>query len=276
MNKKENELINESINEVLDQLATEYKESLIRKVMEENNYESVNNIDVNELFNADNKIKKVMQEINKKEVALENKSQKQLELHKVSEMMQKINFHLKETKRKTTVNKIILILGILYGIVGISIFFVINKENIEPLLSDQINKVPILISIVGVIMSLITSISILLNVNEHKSINKRKVAIKRFEMIDKWKQIENLGNSVIKINSQESGYMPLSKVISKMYTDGYINDEDIIQIKRILNVRNSIVHSTVNDSASLDISEEIKIANKIIKKLKRIDNKKVR
>ena len=95
------EHLDENTKNLLNSLAEEYKELLLRQIIERNNYKSVEVVSVREIINLDNSIKQ-----NMIKTSIQN--------------------------RKMLLKKLFTLTGIAYGVIGLLVFFYFNyKEQIN-------------------------------------------------------------------------------------------------------------------------------------------------
>ncbi|NRT75134.1 hypothetical protein [Clostridium beijerinckii] len=241
MSKYKNTFLDEEINKVLDGLAVEYKELLIEYIMDENRYRSLENISIRDIVDADNGIKKIM---------TEKKSQR------------RIDKYLKMT----------LSVGLMYSIIGIFLYIITSTN----LMLDNNTRLSMTITMVGL---LVVAITLLFKEFPFKTRllfrrdrENEKQFVDKYEIIEKWNEIEKLSYELTHNDLQENNYVPIGRVISKMVVDGIITEEDRQIMKGILNIRNSIVHPNKNEILGSDLIEGIRAAEKIINKLNRMSN----
>ncbi|WP_455810149.1 hypothetical protein [Clostridium butyricum] len=238
MKKYEYELLNDDVNTVLNELADEYKELLITNIVKEKQYTNLEEVNIRDVINEDNMIKNIM---------LEKKIQ----------------------RKKERLLRITISMGLVYSIIGVSMYLFMNTDFID----DMNNKMPIIVVLIGLFASAFGLLMKELPVrlfSVAKAEERRSNEISNgFDLIEKWNEIEGLLYSINNLESIDKVYIPIGKLISHTISDGIINEEDKKQIKNILKTRNSLVHHTENKLSYDEIRNSLKEADYIIEKLKK-------
>lgn len=169
-------------------------------------------------------------------------------------------------KRKK-LNSLVRIIGLLYALIGLALytFMSIKVENSAQIFS-------MLITGVGIFLTAFTYLydysreQLKRNNNELKNLN---LYNNELEIVKKWNEIESLAYEIInKDNNNMSKSMPISKLFNQLSNEGILSDLEQDSYKEVLNLRNSIVHSSKKEISKEEIIKGIRTANQIIEKLK--------
>lgn len=227
---------NKRINEILDELGEEYKNLLIEKALSQHKEYDVNQINISTLLKLDEKTKESLV---------------------TDERQYKRNRYL----------SILSIIGLFYTLFGL-ILLIYNQIG-DSIKYEPMAMMPLLSIIIGLFATLF---SILMKNFPYMSHYKNKDTSKYFnyDIVNTWKQIEGL---LIQLTPTEEN-MTLNSMISSLLDLKLLSKDDALSIKKILSLRNQIVHSdnvekqyTTNEIQSL-----LSDAHKIIRKLQRFEN----
>lgn len=228
---------------VLNELTDEYKQLLINNIMDENNYNTLQSINIRDIINMDNRLKNIM---------LKKKSQ----------------------RKKDKITKLMLYMGILYSVIGILFYFTTSRK----IILDTNEEIAVIITVAGLLVIMISflykdlSLSNLRNAKADS--RNERTFVDSFEIVQKWSEIEGIAYKITKYDSMENKYVPLRKVIDEMTTKNFITEDDKQKIKGILSVRNSVVHNRENKMTNNDTLKKMTEADEIIEKLKIVLDKK--
>lgn len=227
---------NEIVNKILNELSEEYKNLLIEKALSKHNEYDINQINLPTLIRLDEKAKDSL-------IINERKC------------------------KKNRLLSIISILGLIYTLFGLAILFF--NEIDRAIKYDPMIMMSLLSIFVGLFSSLL---SILIKNSSYMLHSKNKDTSKHFnyEIVNTWKQIESL---LIQITPVEES-TTINGMITNLLELNLLSANDNISIKKILDLRNQIVHSNVIEKkyTTSEIQSLLGDANDIIKKLKKFEN----
>lgn len=226
---------NEKIEKYLDELANEYKELLYKALISRS--KPFDDLSVSELLRLDNEIKRPLFE----------------------------DYNRKQRRRR-----MLLSLGLTYMLIGLLCFVVskvvlgdfhYNRESMITLMS-------VIISIVGLIITIYSYASQTLNIFPQKYVNKREDTnhVYEYEVITTWRELEGIVND-ISINANVK--TPRS-IIEYLSESQFIDENEYNILKDFLKMRNNVTHYSDNEYSSNEIKEMLEKVNKIIEKIKKI------
>lgn len=235
MNRYEYERIEKNTKNILEELAEEYKLLLIKRVMEEQ--------------------LKSIEEVNYRDVILMDEEIKQ-------------NLYKTKEKKKERLLKLTILTGLLYAVFGFGFYFI---QNTIFTISDFREQVGLLIGVVGLSLSVMAYFfqTFKKDVFITKRLDYNSSYLNEFSIVKKWTEIESMAYKIIQNKENENNTnMPISKVFDKLFTYGVIDENDKEELKYVLNMRNKVVHHSLEQNSDLDIKKGIEKADEIISKLK--------
>lgn len=228
---------NDKIEKYLDELSKEYKELLFRALVEQS--KSLDDLSVSELLRIDSEIKKPL-----------------------------FRDYQKQQKRR----RIILIGGLTYIFVGffLLILYKFRDYNNSTIPSDIIPLMAMVISFVGCMLTVLSfTMSTLRNSSNRQKIDTKRdsLALLEYEVITKWRDLEGITNDI----SVENGASKTTKsVIEYLFNNQLIDDDERNSLRKFLEIRNNIVHSTGTIYSPDEIEGILKNIDYILKKLSKI------
>ena len=236
----------EKINMYLDELANEYKQLLLNKLVNES--ESTERLSVTELIRIDNEIKKPLI----------------------------IDTYEKDMKRK----KMYVIVGIIYFIVGqlfISILdFLPNfnltvnyglirnnnfMQDIAPLMGKIISYIGVIVGVMGYLFSDRKSNKMKIR----KDFNKK---VLEYDVIERWRTLEGLASD-LNVSDKKEIRSSIS-IIDILKYNRIISDKELVELRKFLKIRNVIVHGGSEPYSLNEIEELLNSINKVLRKLEKI------
>ena len=221
----------EKIERYLDNLAVEYKELLLKRLLEVSG--TIEDLSVSELLRIDTEIKKPL---------------------------------LADYWRRQRRQRIMLMAGMLYAIMGIMLLAMF--EMIDSFRYDGMTLVALVISFLGLLMSLMSVMMpnsrSLLSKHETRSMEDNR-ALWEYGVVKTWRELEGIAADIY----SESKTMPTYSIISKFLEDNYINKVEAERLREFLKMRNNIVHDTDNNYKLEEIKDALKAVESIINCLKK-------
>lgn len=221
----------EKIERYLDDLADEYKELLLKRLLEVSG--TIENLSVSELLRIDNEIKKPL---------------------------------LPDYRRHQRRQRVVLIAGMLYAIMGIMLLAMF--EMIDSLRYDGMTLVALVITFLGLLMSLMSVMlpSSKYPLGKHETRNTEDDrAIWEYSVVKTWRELEGVAADIY----TESKAMSTSSIISIFLQDNYINKGEAEMLREFLKMRNNIVHDTDNNYKLEEIKDMLKGVQSILNNLKK-------
>lgn len=221
----------EKIERYLDDLADEYKELLLKRLLEVSG--TIENLSVSDLLRIDNEIKKPL---------------------------------LADYRRQQRRKRVILMAGMLYAIIGIMLLTML--EMVDSLRYDGMTLVALVITFLGLLMSLMSEMlpSSKYFSGKHEAINTEDDrALWEYSVVKTWRELEGIAADIY----MDSKSTTTSSILSKFSQDNYINKEEAETLREFLKMRNNIVHDTDNNYKLQDIKDMLKGVQNIINNLKK-------
>lgn len=193
---------------IIDELGEEYKDMLIEHVLEETGEVDVDRISLSDLVRLD----------------IATKS------------------HLKSSRKLRNKRKMLSYIasfGLVYVFIGVLLIFYSLLDN------RTLNDNPLqIISAVFILFGFLTTVfsSILLKKKSTNYQSENRI-ISEYEIINKWKEIEVRIVQLIPENNKLS----LNSMIKQLYDTSIISSEDAEAIKKLLTIRNQVVHMKPTD-----------------------------
>lgn len=229
---------NDHINGIVDALGEEYKDLLVEKALAQHGTYDVDQINISTLIKIDEKAKETL-------------------------------YHDERRAKRNRLTAMISILGTVYCLFGL--FLLLYHEMRDSFKFDSVEMLPFVTILMGVFAILFSMI--MRNVPSifplyHRSKDTSKHF--NYEIMNVWKQIEGL---MVQL-TPASEKMTLNDMIEYLVDLKLLSSEDVRSIKKILSLRNLIVHSSgINqDYSSNEIQPLLNDAIKIIKKLQKFEN----
>lgn len=225
-------LENTQISGIVDALGEEYKDLLIEKVLSQFDIYDIDQINVSALIKVDEKAKE----------------------------------SLYSDRRKTRRNRMISmlsLLGTIYCFMGLFLLFFYEISRSSRF--DPTEMFPFLIILIG-IFTLLLSFMVRNMSSVFPLYSKEKDASElNYEIIRAWKQIEGLLIELTPANEN----LTLDGMIENLASLKLLSSEDVVSIKKMLVLRNQIVHSNKSDNYYLtkEVKSLLNDIYKIIKKL---------
>lgn len=228
---------NQKLNKYLDELADEYKELLLQKLLE--NTSDMENISISELIRIDTKTKEFLRE---------NKAN--------------------EFKKQ----RLLFMTGVAYITLGILVYLFLNLDQKGYI--DFPSLFSILISYMG--MLIIFMAFLLPYFNKYKSHNKlmNKISNKsedkvlEYEIIMTWREFEGIAND-LNNNRNMKPILP-GKIIQMLFDEELITLKESEILKKLLKLRNIIVHSNNSNFSKQELVSILNETKNIIEKLRKI------
>lgn len=221
----------EKIERYLDDLADEYKELLLKRLLEVSG--TIENLSVSDLLRIDNEIKKPL---------------------------------LADYRRQQRKKRVILMAGISYSIMGIMLLTMF--EMVDSLRYEGMTLVALVITFLGLLMSLM---SVMLpnsknffGKHEVRNTEDDRVLLE-YSVVKTWRELEGVAADI----SMDSKAITTSSILSKFSQDNYINNDEAETLREFLKMRNNIVHDTDNNYKLQEIKDMLKGAQSIINNLKK-------
>ena len=218
---------------IIDELGEEYKDMLIERVLEETDEIDVDRISLSDLVRLDIATKARLRS-NKK------------------------------ARNKRKMYSYIATLGLVYILIGVFLILYSSFDN-HTLRDNSLQFISAFFIIFGF---LTTGLSMILLKNKSTEIQSENRIITEYEIINKWKEIEVLIVQLIPENNKLS----LNAMIKQLSDASIISSEDAEVIKRILKIRNQVVHMRPTDYTFTQPELEMLFSKSddIIRKMNRI------
>lgn len=226
--------LQESTQVILDDLSEEYKNLLVSKALVNNNLKSTEDIFPKDLIILNEEFKR------------------------------SLNINKNNTKKEKSI-KLIKLLGMFYAIIGIWLYIFTNID-----IENSIQKISLLVAGLGV-LTIVLAYFFEFYVDQLSIRKTQYFEFKpenEFELVKKWNEIEKLSYMIIKKENEISNNLPITKLFNILFNKSILDDKDMKNYKYILNLRNSIVHSTEKNINQDQIIVGLKKAESIITKLK--------
>ena len=211
---------NDRIKNIVDELGEEYKDLLIRAVLEENNEVDVENLPISDLIKTDIQIKERLKSQNRQ-------------------------------RRNDRLFNVIGIVGILYVLLGFMMFAIFQLE--KSIYDDPSMMISIVFVFVGFFIAVISTMMKYIIRGKENPSKKMQEKDYQMEIIDKWKIIEGLICQLV----PEKENMSLPSAIKYLYEEKMLSEEQLVIIDKLRMARNSIVHSHTSNNFVLS-QQEIK------------------
>lgn len=229
----------EKVNRYLDELADEYKKMLLQAVIEQS--DSSEEISISTMLRLDNEVKKNL-----------------------------FVDHRKSVKKR----KNLIAAGGMY--VALGLFMLLYNEVLTQLDHATYEFFPLL-SMIMTFSGILVCVTayVLPNVmrrrddsNKHEPTQEASLALYEYEVIKKWREIEGFVNELA---TYEGGKQPRS-VLNFLEASGMIDQNEYETMKRFLQLRNEIVHSSELSISMKEMSELMKKVDTILNKFKELLN----
>ena len=227
---------NKKVNEILDELGEEYKKLLIEKALSQHQEYDVDQINLSTLIKLDEKAKDSL-------LIDERKN------------------------RRSQLLAILSIIGLIYALFGLVLFIYFEFGN--SLRLAPMSKMSLMLVIFGLVAIMFSILMRSIPYSSHyRSTDTSKYF--NYKIVNVWKQIEGL---LVQLTPLEKN-MSLSSMISNLMELKLLSESDAAVIKKILNLRNQIVHSNSIEKSytTSEIQALLRDSDSIIKKLKRFEN----
>jgi ABC-type transport system involved in multi-copper enzyme maturation permease subunit len=224
------------IKNIVDELGEEYKDLLIRVVLEENNEVDVENLPISDLIKTDIQIKERLKSQNRQ-------------------------------RRNDRLVNVIGIVGILYVLLGFMMFAFFQLE--KSIYDDPGMMISIVLAFVGFFIAVISIMMKYIIRGKENPSKKMQEKDYQMEIIDKWKIIEGLICQLV----PEKENMSLPSAIKYLYEEKMLSEEQLVIIDKLRMARNSIVHNHTSNNFVLSqqgIKELLTEAKNIIISLNKL------
>lgn len=225
----------EKLNKCLDELAEEYKELLFETLVSRS--DSIYEINTLELLKLDSEIKKPLFE----------------------------GYDRLKKRRKQFMS-----IGFIYLFMGLCLllmyFFIINRHYYNSY--DVILLMALVISMTGlftIFMPFLFPISNRSSIKSHKNSIAESRKMLEYKAISLWRNLESIFFDLIENNTKTVSH----NAIVYLYENKMINDTEQKTLKKLLIVRNSVVHSTNDNFSDVEIYDIINDSSHIIDRLKK-------
>ena len=218
---------------IIDELGEEYKDILIERVLEETDEIDVDRISLSDLVRLDIATKARLRS-NKK------------------------------TRNKRKMYSYIAALGLAYVCIG-AFLMLYNSFDNHTLRDNSLELISVFFTIFGF---LTTGLSMILLKNKSTNLQSENRIISEYEIINKWKEIEVL---IVQL-MPENNKLSLNAMIKQLSDTSIISSEDGEVIKKILKIRNQVVHMRPTDYTFTQPELEMLFSksDEIIRKMNRI------
>lgn len=222
----------EKIEKYLDDLSEEYKELLLKRLLETSG--SIDNLKVSDLLKIDTEIKKPL---------------------------------MSDYRRRQRKQRILLCAGLMYAAIGILLLLLFQM--IESYSYDTLSLMALIITSLGLfisIFSLLFPINGVIKIqrNDAKNISEDDRVILEYDVVKTWRELEGVASDLY----IDRGLLPTQSLISLFLKDNYINESEAEILKDFLKMRNNIVHSMEKNYSLEEIINALKSVNMLIKNLK--------
>ena len=218
---------------IIDELGEEYKDMLIERVLEETDEIDVDRISLSDLVRLDIATKARLRS-NKK------------------------------ARNKRKMYSYIATLGLVYILIGVFLILYSSFDN-HTLRDNSLQLISVFFIIFGF---LTTGLSMILLKNKSTNPQSENRIISEYEIINKWKEIEVL---IVQL-MPENNKLSLNDMIKQLSDTSIISSEDGEVIKKMLKIRNQVVHMRQTDHTFTQ--PELKMlfskSDEIIRKMNRI------
>lgn len=219
------------IDRYLDILAAEYKELLLKRLLETSG--SIENLSVSELLRIDAEIKRTF---------------------------------LPDYQRRRRRRNLLMITGILYGILGL-IFLILNFK-FGPDKYDGLELVSLTMVIMSLTSSLLMILERTRNDTVRRRIEKKvedSKVLSEYQVVKTWREIEGIAADIY----SDEKLRPSHSIIARFLEDSYINRIEAEKLREFLKMRNNIVHDTNNNYDTKTITATLKDIDIILSNLKK-------
>ena len=219
------------IDRYLDILSAEYKELLLKRLIE--NSGSIDNLSVSELLRIDAEIKRLF---------------------------------LPDYQRKRRRRILLMAIGILYGMLGI-IFLIFNYK-LGPEKYDGLELITLTMLIMSLTASLLTISEKIRYDNARQYMGERvedRKVLLEYRVVKVWRDIEGIAADIY----SDDKWRPSHSIIARLLEDSYINRAEAEKLRFFLKMRNNIVHDTNNDYDIKAITDTLKEVEVIVENLKK-------
>ena len=218
---------------IIDELGEEYKDLLIEYVLDDTNEIDTDQINLSELIRLDVSTKSNLR-------------------------------NSKKVRRQTLLHSTISLFGITYALLGF--VFMMASEFINSIRYNSTMMISIVLIFMGLFVTLFSLLfKSMMKVRSQYSMRQQQ-NISRYEIINKWKEIEAL---MCELTPKHGNYS-LSSMIRNLKDTRIISEQDIDVINNILNIRNRIVHNQDFASTQVELRKLLSEADKIIYKMKKL------
>lgn len=226
---------NKSINVIVSELGEEYKDLLIERLLDETNSVDADQINPSDLIRLD----------------VETKA------------------NLRFNSKKRRYNKMYTItsfVGAIYALFGMMLF--LWKELQYTIKYDSITLIAILLIFLGLCVSILSVFMKYLYKYSSNQYREKRNTISKYEIINKWKEIEAL---IYQLNP-ENDQLSLKTMINNLVQAKIVSKEDEHVILELLQIRNQVLHSKSCDDIFLqsELRDLLNKSNKIINKLNKL------
>lgn len=247
-NKKIESLLTSTAKSTLDEYLKEVREDILHKAMIEAraNDEESKEIRMTEIINA-LKETSYIPEIQKKLYA-------------------KSQFIQSNRSRKLG---LAMLVGITYSFLGFTYYFIKNRElNLETDLGLIAGILGLFITLITFLYGFLLKDRAIRKEIQHKS-NSNYGGNKEFELLNKWKIIENQFRSIVEFTSDKnSNTFSISNLIRYAHDKDILSPNDEKEIRKVLAARNEIVHGHGKVKLSdKELNELIEYATQLISKI---------
>ena len=227
---------NENIRNVLDELSEEYKDLLIKKTLEDHQFNNLEEIPISALVKLDISTKKYL-----------TRSKKQ--------------------EKNARLLNIISAMGLFYSLLSVFMLIIVVLGN------DLINSSLVIIALTLFVTGISIAFSCLLArkyyINKKHS-NKEKKDYLYYEIILLWKHLESI---MLQLSSDKK-MVSTKALIRELMDNRYITSQEVQTILDLYLIRNRIVHTNQLEQREISSEEYLVMANsrKLIQKLRKVVN----
>lgn len=181
----------------------------------------------------------------------------------------------KSDKRKMKIYNMMMSIGILYTMLGVMTYILLNYESMI-----RKGSISVVISLLGILIVIsvymLKTLESIIPINKYMKNNLKTNKVEnlyynKYKLVDKWIEIENLSNLILINKNSNSNimHMPIQRQIKLLEEEGYLGISDIEKIRTVLALRNKIVHGKDEKIDIINIKTEMNYADEIINKLKK-------
>lgn len=226
---------NKSINVIVNELGEEYKDLLIERLLDETKSVDADQINPSDLIRLDVEAKANLR--------FNSKKRRYIKMYTITSLV-----------------------GVIYALFGLMLF--LWKELQYTIRNDSITLISILLIFLGLFVSILSIFMKYLYRYSSNQYREKRNTISKYEIINKWKEIEAL---IYQLNP-ENDQLSLKSMINNLVQAKIVSKEDDQVILQLLQTRNQVLHSKSSDDmfSQGELRDLLNKSNKIIIKLNKL------